>query len=49
MIDDDVPVAWIVVPALPDVVAATLIALPRVLPDSNTFVNVAIVFSLSEN
>jgi hypothetical protein len=42
---DDVPVAWIVVPALPDVVAAILIALPCVLPERTTFSKVAIVYS----
>jgi hypothetical protein len=41
MIDDDVPVAWIVVPV--DAVAATLIALPCVLPDKSTFEYVAII------
>jgi hypothetical protein len=45
MIDDEVPVAWIVVQALPEVVAAILIALPCELPDGNTFVKVAIVLS----
>jgi hypothetical protein len=43
MIDDDVPVAWIVVPV--DAVAATLIALPCVDPLRSVFTNVAIVFS----
>jgi hypothetical protein len=43
MVVEDVPVAWMVV--VPDVVPVTLIALPCVEPESNTFVNVAIVYS----
>jgi hypothetical protein len=39
--DDEVPVAWIVVPA--EAVAATRMPRPFVEPDSFTFENVAII------
>jgi hypothetical protein len=46
MIDDDVPVEWIVVPV--EAVATTVIGCPCVEPESSTLLNVAIYLSLSE-